>query len=143
MHTEIKTTKIMKEVEKHIGYAYYDENNEIAFVKLGGTENGFCYKDMDARGDEICYVPEMSADVALVDEEGRLNLKDDEFDTPVYTFNDVLRAVKDIAKEAGYEATDAEVEEIALFVLEEVDWEAIETYLFCDFDFDAWFDEKK
>lgn len=124
--------RVMTTIEKTYGKAHYNEDNKLVFVTLGETENGRCYKDVEARCGDICYVPQVSEE--FEDENGMIDLNEEYVSS--YTFNEVMALVKDFAENEGYKINGSQAEEIAIDVLSFVDWCAIETYLLFDVDFE-------
>lgn len=128
----------MEKVEKNIGAAYY-EGKELVGVELGYSGEGYCYTDLDARGDEVCYLPEIANDYADDDDIIRFSkgpLK--------YTFNDVREAIRREALEDERitHLTDEQLDSAAIDVLKSLAWESVETYLRGgSIDFYGWFFE--
>lgn len=87
------------------------------------TDNGVCYKDVEAfkDGSDICYIPEGEL---LENWEADLNIPD-----LGYRREDILNLVRDYLKAEDIPTDEGFVEYIAEHALDVVDWQGIGIYL--------------
>lgn len=106
-------------------------------VWIDGTENGFCFKDVDAyenRPDEPCYVNEYAQEDATMEPDGSILIyprrKSDR--ERYYTKKDFLELAKYFfeGNEKDYECHGIYTpEQLADFTFDTVDWQSPETYM--------------
>lgn len=114
---KIYVTTGYKEVEEGKPTRYYGDQ----------TDNGVCYKDLEAfkDGSDLCYIPESDL---LDDWSADLNLPNIGYSLG-YAREDITNLVRDNLVHEDIPVDEDFVEYIAECALEGVDWQAIGTYL--------------
>lgn len=115
----------MKKEEMTYGGVYLNKSGKVTAYFGGATENGFVFRNDKAKGDEICYIPELSFDECSED----CTMTKEEAAQYGYTFNQLMRLVSDELKYDNINVSDNRLDEIARNVLGELDWLCPETYL--------------
>lgn len=118
----------MKKIEKTIGFVIVNDKNEIVAYQAGASENGMCFKDENARGDEVAYIPEY----ADWDDDYCISRSKSIYDN--YTYNELVDEIKNY--DTDLELTDKQAEWLANNILAELDWKNVSTFLL-EMDWDA------
>lgn len=113
----------MKRIEKTVGFVLVNENNQIVGYEADATDNGMCFKNEEARGDEIAYIPEY----AEWDGKWSMSAENATEENGVYSYEALVRFV--MAYGEAYKLTREQGEWFANFILSAADWESPETFM--------------
>lgn len=107
----------MKEIEVTIGNKEINTKGEVVKYNGGETDNGICYKDLDAwqKGEGVIYISEYGLDADDTDEH--------------WTKKSWLAWVKDACECEGIPTDEDFIEYIAECILHECDWQDLSTML--------------
>jgi hypothetical protein len=133
---ELKMNTMRKETL--IGAVILDNNGKVVGYELGGTDNGWCFKDEDAwkSGKGICYISEYGFE----DMEEELTDLKAQYENSDMTDEEYAKRKEEIISDNGY--TREQIvnmvggkgfEKLAESIFYEVDWQSPET-LFSEFD---------
>lgn len=109
-------------IDVTIGYKVVEDGKPTRYFG-DQTENGVCYKDLEAFKDnsDLCYIPECELDGENWSAE---------FDSyKGYTREEILSMTKEFIEDENTPADKDFVEHLAEHALQVVDWQSIETYL--------------
>lgn len=105
------------------GRIYFDSDNNILSYEGETTKEGFAFRDDDAVGDEICYIPEL----VFCEDDNKSTITKEKADEYGYTFNELMELVK---TRLGFEVNEKTIETIARDVLSRLECGLPEFYLY-------------
>ena len=116
----------MNKIYVTIGYKVVEDGKPTRYYG-DQTDNGVCYKDLDAFKDnsDLCYIPECDL---LNDWEADLNLPNLRYSLG-YAREDILNLAREYVVYEDIPVDEDFVEYIAECALQNVDWQGIGTYL--------------
>lgn len=115
----------MKKIEKTYGGVCLNENGDVIAYFGGYSEDGFIFRDDEAKDNEVCYIPELMFDKCSEEH----TLTKEEAEQSGYTFNELMHLVYIKLDYEGVKVSRDRLEEITRNVLGELTWLCAETYL--------------